>query len=326
MSFFLAFIHRQFIYTPPAPTASFKGKTAIVTGASSGLGKEACRWMVRLGASHVILACRNIEKGKAAAQDIEATTSCPSGTLDVWHLDLSSYKSVQAFGDKVKAELPRLDVLIANAGIGTRKWGVTEDNEETITTNVVSLFLLAFLVYPKLRETAAQYHIQTHFTITASELYEVAKFKERKAPAGQLFATLSDKSKSSMSDRYNVSKLLEVFMVKQMASMSPLGSKNVIINCVAPGLCDTELARDYSGAAVDLAKKILCRPSEVGARTLVYGASAGPESHGQYVPDCKIKPTGGLTKGEAGEKLQKRVWVELRDKLEGILPGVTTMS
>ena len=58
----------------------------------------------------------------------------------------------------------------------------------------------------------------------------------------------------------------------------------------------------------------------------MYGASVGPESHGQYVPDCKITPTGGLCKGKAGAKLQERVWVELREKLEGIRPGVTDLD
>lgn len=235
MSFLAAFIYRQFIYQPPVPTASFAGKTAIVTGSNVGLGKEACRWMVRLGASQVILACRNVDKGKAAAKDIQATTSCSSDTLQVWHLDMSSYASVQAFSDRVKAELPRLDVLIGNAGLGTDKFRMTEDNEEMITTNVASLALLAFLLHPKLRETAMKYNTQTHFTVTASELYEVAKFKERKAPAGQLFATLNDKSKANMGDRYNISKLLAIFVIKQMAALSPLSSSQVIVNCVAPG-------------------------------------------------------------------------------------------
>lgn len=235
MSFLAAFINRQFIYVPPVPTASFTGKTVIVTGSNVGLGLEACRWIVRLGASRVILACRNIEKGKAAAKDVQATTSCLPKTLDVWHLDMSSYASVKTFSDRAKAELPRLDVLIANAGVYKSKFEMTEDNEETITTNVVSLALLGFLLYPKLRETAARFNIQTHFTVTASELYEVAKFKERQAPPGQIFATLNDKSQANMSDRYNVSKLLEIFMIKQMAVLSPLSSNNVIINCVAPG-------------------------------------------------------------------------------------------
>lgn len=235
MSFFTAFIYRQFIHEPPVPDASFKGKTAIVTGASSGLGLEACRWMVRLGASQVILACRNVEKAKAAAKDIQATTLCSSETIQVWHLDLSSYASVQVFSDRAKAELPRVDIIIANAGLGTLKFRMTEDNEETITTNVVSMSLLAFLLHPKLRETAAKYNTQTHFSVVASELYEVAKFKERKAAAGQLFVTLNDKSKANMFDRYNVSKLLAIFVVKQVAVLSPISSSGVIVNCVAPG-------------------------------------------------------------------------------------------
>ena len=235
MSFLAAFIYRQFIHSPPVPTVSFKGRTAIVTGANSGLGLEACRWMVRLGATKVILACRNLEKGRAAANDIQATTSCSADALQVWHLDLSSYASVLAFAERAKAELPRLDVLLANAGRGTRIFNMTEDNEESITTNVVSMTLLSCLLHPKLHETAARYDTQTHLTVTASELYEVAAFKERKAPAGQLFATLNDKATANMSDRYNVSKLLGMFVVKQMAALAPLSSSGVIVNCVAPG-------------------------------------------------------------------------------------------
>lgn len=67
------------------------------------------------------------------------------------------------------------------------------------------------------------------------------------------------------------------------------------------------------------------RPTEVGARTLVHGVSAGPETHGMYVPDCKITPMKGLMAGKAGEELQHRVWLELMDKLEAIQPGVTTL-
>ena len=235
MSLLAAFIYRQFIYTPPVPTASFKGKTVIVTGSNVGLGLEACRWMVRLGASKVILACRNVEKGKVAAKDIQESTSCSPDTLQVWQLDMSSYASVQAFSDRVKSDLSRLDALIGNAGVAPGSFRVTEDNEEAITTNVVSLFLLGFLLHPKLRETAREYKTRTHFTVTTSELYEVAKFKERNAPNGQIFNSLNDKSKANMNDRYNTSKLLEIFMIKQMAAMSPFNSSNVIINCVAPG-------------------------------------------------------------------------------------------
>jgi NAD(P)-dependent dehydrogenase (short-subunit alcohol dehydrogenase family) len=182
MSFLAGFFYRQSIHYPPVPTASFKGRTVIMTSASSGLGLEACRWMVYLEASQIILACRNVEKGKSAAKDIQSTTSCPPEILQVWHLDLSSYASVQAFADRAKTELSRLDALIANAGVATRVFKLTEDNEETITTNVVSMALLASLLHPKLRETARRFETQTHITLVGSELYEVAKLKECNAP------------------------------------------------------------------------------------------------------------------------------------------------
>ncbi|KAK7418098.1 hypothetical protein QQZ08_011385 [Neonectria magnoliae] len=327
MSFLPAFINRQFISKPPVPTASFKGKTVIVTGSNVGLGLEASRRMVRLGASKVILACRNIEKGDAATKDIQESTSCPSGTVLVWHLDMSSYASVQEFAEKAKSQLPRLDALLLNAGLGTRTFRMTEDNEETITTNVVSLTLLALLLHPKLRETALQFDTQTHLTVTASELYEVAKFKEREASAGRLFETLNNESTADMADRYGLSKLLEVFIIKQLAVLFPLSSSGVIVNCVAPGLCQSDLHREVHHLLIArILLRLFCRPTEVGSRTLVHGASAGPESHGQYVPDCKITPTKGLTAGPAGAELQDRIWVELKQKLEGIRPGVTSLS
>lgn len=235
MPFAVSFLHRQLFGTLPVPTTSFKGKTVIVTGSNVGLGLETSRWIVRLGASRVILACRNILKGQAAAEDIQATTGCSSANLDVWQLDMGSYASVQAFAIKVNTELPRLDVLVANAGINSHIFQLVEDNEAMVTINVVSLFLLGFLLYPKLRKTAAEYKIQTHFTITSSDLHEIAKFDEHKAPLGHIFAALNDETKFPGMDRYPTSKLLEILVVKQMAALLPLDSRNVIINCVSPG-------------------------------------------------------------------------------------------
>ena len=74
-----------------------------------------------------------------------------------------------------------------------------------------------------------------------------------------------------------------------------------------------------------LFKRLTARTSEVGSRTLIHGASAGADSHGQYVPDTKITPTKGLTAGKAGAELQSRIWTELKEILEKIQPGVTTL-
>jgi NAD(P)-dependent dehydrogenase (short-subunit alcohol dehydrogenase family) len=236
MPYALSFLHRQLFVKLPMPTKSFQGKTVIVTGSNVGLGLEASRWIVRLGASRLILACRNVQKGRAAAKDIQTSTGCSPETLDVWELDMASYKSVQAFASRVHTDLPRLDVFIANAGINSHQFQTFEKDEAMITVNVVSLFLLGLLLYPKLRETAAKYKLQTNLTITSSDLHEIAKFEEREAPDGQIFCALNDQSKFSGIDRYATSKLMEILLVKEIAAMAPLESRNVIINCVSPGL------------------------------------------------------------------------------------------
>ena len=95
--------------------------------------------------------------------------------------------------------------------------------------------------------------------------------------------------------------------------------------CASFRFCQSELHREYDNFAIRIIIKMLARPTEVGARTLVHGASAEPESHGQYVPDCKITPTAGLARGKEGAELQNRVWLELKEKLEAILPGVASL-
>ena len=88
------FLHSQLFVSLPEPTATFAGKTVIVTGSNVGLGKEAARHYARLGASTVVLAVRNLEKGEAAKTDIDQSTGCGPDVVKVWQLDLASYQSV----------------------------------------------------------------------------------------------------------------------------------------------------------------------------------------------------------------------------------------
>ena len=91
----------------PYPDANFQSKTVIVTGANVGLGKEAARHFCRLGAAKVILACRDVDKGRAVQADIEASTS-RSGVVEVWQIDLGSFQSVKDFCHRVEVELERV--------------------------------------------------------------------------------------------------------------------------------------------------------------------------------------------------------------------------
>lgn len=209
-SFLLKWFKSQWLFTPPVPTASYEGQTVIVTGANVGLGFEAARLIVRLGAAKVILAVRSVGKGEEAKKSIEESEK-KSGVVDVWQLDLSSYASVEEFAARVNNELPRLDVILENAGIATQNFNLAEGNEATITTNVISTYLLALLVLPKLKETAAKFNRQTYLTIVSSEVHFLTKlpYVMKEKDDASVIEILN--RGANMADRYNASKLLEVF-------------------------------------------------------------------------------------------------------------------
>src|SRR5436190_21810262 len=96
-SFVWKFLYSQYFVTLPYPQESWEGKTCIVTGANVGLGLEAARHIVRLGASKVIITSRNPEKGEVAKKAIEETTRCGPDVIESWQLDLCSYESVKEF-------------------------------------------------------------------------------------------------------------------------------------------------------------------------------------------------------------------------------------
>ena len=195
--FLTDFIYSQLFITLPYPTADLTGKIIIVTGSNVGLGLEAARHFTRLNADKVILGVRNQEKGEAAKKSIEETTQ-RLGVVEVWHLDLASYESTKQFVKRAEG-LNRLDAVVENAGIVTRLFKVAEDNESTITTNVVSTYLLALTILPKLRETATKFNTTPHLSIVSSEVHSFTSFPEKSSP--NIFKSLNDKETANMADR-----------------------------------------------------------------------------------------------------------------------------
>lgn len=182
---------------PPYPNTDFSGKTVIVTGTNVGLGKEAVRHFVRLNAEKVIGAVRSISRGEAAKEEIEAETG-RRGVIELMECDLSSYASVKAFASNV-AKLDRLDAVVLNAGIATEKFEVLEDNESTITVNVVSTTLLVLLLLPTLRAFAVKWDTVPVLTVVGSGVHIYTKFPERKTPNS--LATLNNPGTAVMTDR-----------------------------------------------------------------------------------------------------------------------------
>ena len=134
-------------------TKRLHGKTVIVTGANSGIGKETVLDLAGRGVL-VIMACRNLkEAGKAMKEIVEKTGN---KNIVAKHLDLSSLKSVQSFAEDIKSNESRLDILIKNAGVfNLPKLTKTEDSFETTkVANHLGHFLLTNLLLDLLKKSA----------------------------------------------------------------------------------------------------------------------------------------------------------------------------
>lgn len=327
---FPSFVYRQRIQRLPYPTGSYTDQTIIITGSNVGLGKEAARHFARLNANRVILAVRSVKKGQNAKEEIEtslrAANSNSKTDIQVWHLDMASYTSVEQFAARVNSELDRVDIFLANAGIASGKYYVVQGNNSMITVNVVSTFLLSAMVLPKMKETARKFGTRPTLTITTSGVHrEAAGLVTRAAEAGELWPLVNDKEtvEKHFDIQYPASKLLEIFGVREISEQSPRDKFPVTINCVNPGFCHSELSRDHPTWGFWFMKLVLARSTEAGSRNLVAAASIGGGSHGKYVSECIVEQPSEFLESKDGKKVQKMFWEELCGKLEEIRPGVT---
>ncbi|TVY33349.1 Short chain dehydrogenase [Lachnellula occidentalis] len=329
--FLSSFLKSQLFTTLPVPSTPFTGQTILITGANIGLGLEAARNFARLDAKKIIIGCRSLSKGLAAKASILASTKRTEEegevVIEVWEVDLASFESVTAFCRKA-GELERLDVVVENAGIAVPTFELVEGYESTIAVNVISTFLMALLLVSKLRESGAKYGVVPRLTIVASDAHEQAAFKEQNSK--HIFEALTTGGQKEQPDKYNISKLLEILTIRCLApalSASSTPTKpNIILNTLTPGFCHSALMRSARfplNIAAYIGKLILARSTEVGSRTLVAAASAGEDSHGCYMADCKVRQPSAWVRSEKGAETQKRVYSELMEILEGIQPGIT---
>jgi retinol dehydrogenase-12 len=299
----------------------------IITTSPSLIPKHSAR----KNASHIILACRDLEKGQKAIESIIRETKCESHTtLQAWALDLSSYASVLSFSNRVTTQLPRLDAFIANAGMELQEYRVAEDLEIHLTVNVVSTFLSAIAILPKLRETASIHQVDTTLTFCGS-MYHIfgpdAEFDAGLPDDVDMFEMLStpDADKTDIMWRYALSKLMVHQCFHEL--VATLARKpdysNVIVNLINPGWCGTELSRAKPhpiGERVCFAA--MGWTAEKGSRMYLYALGAGRESHGKYLSECQTKIESQFVRSKRGQRIQGKMWKDLRGRIERIAPEV----
>jgi NAD(P)-dependent dehydrogenase (short-subunit alcohol dehydrogenase family) len=311
------FLHTQFILKIPVPTASFSSKTVIITGANGGLGSETAKHIVRLGATKVIFGCRSKSKGEQAKANIEKALKCSTGVIEVWDLDIESPSSIKNFVERANS-LPRLDVVINNAGMQTRTFQLAYGTERSIAVNCIGTFLLAVQLIPKLKATARQHGVTPHMTFVGSALYDVAKYPES-LDGDDIFSWFADESHIDWMGQYAVSKLLQLYAAIKLAAAVGGG---IVVNSLDPCFLKTDLPGDMRGAlrvAFKAFEAVAARPAEEGARLVVQAAAAGRETHGLYLRGGKVQAYAPIA---LDVEKREHVWEALCKKLEELQPGV----
>ena len=264
-------------------------KVCVVTGANTGIGKETARGLAEAGAA-VVLACRNVEKGEAAREDIQRTTGRTD--VKVMALDLGSVASVRAFAKRAREELPALHVLVNNAGVWTTSRSTTKDGLETTWgTNHVGTFLLTRELLPLLEASAP-----SRVVVLSSALH----YRGRMNWDDLQF----ERGSFSGPTAYNQSKLANVLFTNALARR--LAGKRVTANAVHPGVVATELARDYPAFLVKIFHLFLLSPAQ-GARCSLHVATSDEcaTATGLYYEKSRAKKAAREALDEAA---QERLW------------------
>ncbi|KAB5523133.1 hypothetical protein GE09DRAFT_492408 [Coniochaeta sp. 2T2.1] len=316
------YIKSQFLTKPQSapPGTDLAGRVAIITGASSGLGFHACRHLLSLGLSRLVMAVRSPQKGSAAASTLRA--EYPAATIDVWPLEMSSYDFILSFVRRVESadELPRLDIAILNAAVIKTEFAIVPatGHETTIQVNYLSTALLAILLLPSLRSKSPP-NSPGRLTIVNSTAAYALTLPNRSAVP--FLSSFDDQTKTPylFFDRYCTSKLLmHMFLVRLATHVDP---EDVVVNIVDPGYCKgSGLHRETKGIVAcgfAAAKTLTGRSTEEGAWTYVDAAVVkGGESHGCFVIDWKIGSFAKFVYEPDAGLVIDRLWQETIAELE----------
>ncbi len=292
------------------------GRTAVVTGANSGIGLEATRGLAALGA-RVVLACRSLDKARAAADDVRR--SLPGADLDVRELDLADLASVAAFAETF-GDGDRVDLLVNNAGV---------------------------MALPERRETADGFEMQLgtnvlgHFALTAHLLPHVLSAPRSRVVWLSSIAhrdgrlRLTDFQSEDRYDpwaAYRQSKLADLMLSIEMQRRLSARGEGTVSVAAHPGVASTELTEDLMegkpwAALANRVIGLVAMPSWRGALpTLVAAAGHDPQPGGYVGPDGFREMRGDPAPAEiAPQALDAPAARQLWDACES-LTGVEMLS
>lgn len=284
-----------------------RDRVVLITGASSGIGRAAAFALAREGA-HLVLVCRNSERGSRIAAGIREQKGNPRAEL--FAADLSSLGEIRGVADQVRSRYPVIDVLINNAGVINPARTLTPDGiEATFALNHLGYFLLTNLLLGPLRAASS------------ARIVNVASQAHR--PGTIDFDDLSFEKGYNPFAAYAQSKLANILFTYELAGR--LRGTKITVNALHPGGVRTNFGKDLTGAAgvVFAGLKIFMRSAEKGAATVVWLATSHEVEGvtGKYFYDKKEIRSSPVSYDRA---LAKRLWdvsAELTHLVEAEIHG-----
>jgi NAD(P)-dependent dehydrogenase (short-subunit alcohol dehydrogenase family) len=287
------------------------GRTAIVTGANSGLGRITARELARSGA-RVVLACRNMQKGDDALRECAAVASGADPELE--ELDLASLDSVREFAERFRAGHDGLDLLINNAGVmATPRRSTADGFELQFGTNHLGHFALTGLLIGELegREDARVVTLSS----TAHRFGRIA------------FDNLGGERRYFRWRAYGQSKLANLLFALELDRRLRAAGSTIKSLAAHPGYAATNL--QFAGppgldaAVMKVSNKVIAQDEEMGALPTLYAATEPGVEGGTFVgPDGFMEQRGhpkpvAPNSAARDEQVARRLW-EVSEEMTGV--------
>jgi NAD(P)-dependent dehydrogenase (short-subunit alcohol dehydrogenase family) len=287
------------------------GRVAVITGANTGLGYETALALAERGA-HVVLAVRNLDKGKDAAARI--TAAAPHADVALQELDLTSLESIRAAAGQLRGAHDRIDLLINNAGVMSTPKGTTKDGFELqFGTNHLGHFALTGLLLDRM------------LPVAGSRVVTVSSIGHR-IRAGIHFDDLQWERGYNRDAAYGQAKLANLlFTYELQRRLAPHGT--TIAAAAHPGFSRTELTRNLPpllGRVFSVVVPLVAQDAATGALPQLRAATDPGVLGGQYYGPDGFTETRGHPKVVASSAkshdvdVQRRLWA-VSEELTGVV-------
>jgi len=283
-----------------------KGKVAIVTGSSSGIGYETARVLAEKNAA-VIIAVRNLRKGNAALEKIKGQHS--DANVKVMELDLANLESVRRFADKFKNGCDRLDLLINNAGVMIPPYSKTADGFELqFGTNHLGHFALTGLLIDLVNTTPDSRIVNVSSSAHHYGNLDLDDLNWEKRPYKKMRA-------------YGDSKIANLYFTYELQDKLEKAGMTTLVAAAHPGWTATELQR-HSGL-VSFLNPFFAQGIDMGALPMLYAAVAPDVKSGDYYGPSGWREMKGYPKKVESKELShnkeiaKRLW-EISEEWTGV--------